>query len=1014
MPSADPPTVLRGAVEVRVGVLGPLTLEVDGAPVTVPGPRRRALLALLALAGGRVVGVERLVDALWPETPPDNAVPALYNHVSRLRGHLGAHAGRLERLEHGYRLVLGRDELDSDAVRRLARLVGAPGTPPQQAASYARAALDLWRGTALEEFRALPALEVESVPLDELRLRLVDDLLAARLGAAEPRVAADAAAAVAAQPLRERSALLLVRALAAEGRTPEAMAAAQAYRHRLAEETGLDPGPALAELEQAVASGRLAPAAETLGTQGAGADRTSGSYGTNGRALEARRAVVRPVVRPDGPLVGRERDRAEVLRLVGNHAVVTVTGTGGVGKTRLVLDVAADTAARSTEAEDRPDVVVVDLAAVDRPERLAAAVATALGLRATGRPTDVAVADALGRREVLLVLDNCEHLAAACRDLVTTLRGRAPGVRVLATSRVTLHAPGEYVVRLQPLGVPRDAADPSAVRRQPAVRALVEHARRLRPNFELGEDELADAVEVLRRLDGLPLGIELAARQVAVMPVRAVRARLDRALDLATGLHRPDDDRQRTLRATIDSSYRLLGEEERRLLRSLAPFPGGVDLATVEALAADAGTRADPIDVLHHLVDASLVVADTDMGRYRLLFTVREFLIEQLRATRELAAAEQYFLDRCLAVATDLGAAIVGPDERMADVQVRCELDNLRAARDVAAGSGRDDVRLGLTLALADGLVWRDLRETWDWALELAADPALEEHPLRAAVLGCAAEGARLLGDLDRAEALGRQALAVAGPDADLASTYRAWSALASVAHFRGDFDLARELWLRSGEGRPAIAGSYLASAALATGYGGDPALARELLTRARALVADSGSASQAAFTSYVEGELIAPERPADAIPLYVRAIESARGAGSTFVEGVASVALASARARAGDVAGAAAGFDELIGLWRRTGQGTQLWTTARNAAGLLAGVGRPDVAALLLVCADAAPGAAAVGPRIARFSGRSFTVVSDLVDDAVLARVREEAARLGPDGVLDLAVAELRVLAGG
>ena len=451
----------RSALTLCVDVLGPLVLRVRGEDVPVPGARRRALLAVLTLADGRVVGTERLVEALWPDGPPENAAQALYNHVSRLRGHLGAESERLQRYGGGYRLVLEPDEVDAGAARRLADVAAVPGAPAATVLTAARSALGLWRGQALEEFRSWPALEPTAVGLDELRLRLTDDLLDARLALGEEGVSADAIAAATAAPLRERTILLLVRALAQEGRTADAMSAAQDYRRRLADETGLDPGPALAELEQQVAGGDL----------GAAPGATDG-------------LPPGVVARPDGPLVGRQQDREEVRRLLGDNAAVTLTGPGGVGKTRLALEVAADVSA-DLEEEGAEEVVVVDLAAVDRPDRVCQAVASTLRLRTSGEVTAVDVAAVLARRRLLLVLDNCEHLPDACRDLVSTLRRTAPGVRVLATSRTVLHVPGEHVVRLQPLPVPREPADLDALSRQPAVRAFLEHARRRQPAYEL-------------------------------------------------------------------------------------------------------------------------------------------------------------------------------------------------------------------------------------------------------------------------------------------------------------------------------------------------------------------------------------------------------------------------------------------------------------------------------------------------------------------------------------------------
>jgi predicted ATPase/DNA-binding SARP family transcriptional activator len=945
----------RSELPLRVDVLGPLVLHVEGAPVHVPGARRRALLALLALEGDRGVGTERLVDALWPDDPPSDAAQALYNHVSRLRGHLAGMAGRLERQPRGYRLRLQPHELDADSARRL-----APADPA--------AALALWRGVALEEFRTVPEIEVASVALDELRLQLVDDLVDARLASGDSHVVVTAAEAAAASPLRERTALLHVRALAAAGRTAEAMAAAQAFRRRLVDETGLDPTPALADLEQQVAAGDVAPP----------------SYAR--------------VAKPDGPMVGRQHDREQVLRLLAGHHVVTVTGPGGVGKTRLALDIAAEW--------DATEVVVVPLGAVARPDRLAQAVASHLGLRQTGEAGPEAVAAALADRRLLLVLDNCEHLVEACRTLVTAIRSVAPDVRILATSRTTLHVPGEYVVRLQPLPVPRDTSDLEALSRQPGVRAFVEHARRRHAGYQLTENDAADLVEVLRRLDGLPLGIELVAHQVAVMPLRAVRERLDRALDLATGRHDPHDRRQRTLRASIASSYELLEEPEQRLLRLLSAFPGGVDVATVESLA---DGDVEPLDLLHDLVDSSLLVADAVSGRYRVLFIVRAFLDDVVAGLGERETVRRRFLARSAVVAEEIRDGMYGADEPQQDRRLRAELDNLRAARDLARGLGDADTLVTITLAAIRVATWRDLREIWAWAIELARDPLLADHSDRVLVLGFAAEAGRLMGDFPLVETFSDEAFAWAEGHPGETRLAPAWSARATAQHYAGDFETAMASWLQAADTAPALeAGAYTCSAALAATYGGRPERARELLDRALQLLEPVASPSQRAYVAYVEGEWRAPEDAVAAMPFYREAIDLATRAGTSFVEGVARVSMASARRRSGDLAGAAREYAALLRTWRRSGHNPQLWTTARNAAELLAASGRTECAALVLVCAEAAPGSAAVGEEIARFSQRSFVRVSELVGPGEEDRVRADAFRLGPTAILDRAEVEL------
>ncbi len=627
----SPMTIEATGPALHVGVLGPLVLYVDGTLVEVPGERRRALLAVLALEAGRTVGIDRLVDSLWPDGtagPPDNAQQALYNHVSRLRAHLGRHGDRLRRDGAGYRLVLDPDELDVARVRRLARTVTEAA--PAEGARLAREALDLWRGPALEEFRGIADLAADAVGLDELRLRLVDDLLAARLEA-------------------RRS-----------GRSP----ATRSPRPR----------------RRPFASGRrCSSCAPWQGTGGpprrwrqprpsvAGSPRRPGSTRAPRSPISSsgwQPATWRPANRSPPP----GRRRARWPGRTHHWSVATTTArrcSASCAPTRSSPSPAPAGSARpaspSTSRPTRRRTPRALTAASPgstpswstwprstAPSGSGQAVASTLGLRIRGELTPDDIADALAGRELLLVLDNCEHVAVACRDLVVAVRRRAATVRVLATSRVTLHVPGEYVVRLQPLPVPRDTVDLDALRRQPAVQAFLEHARRRRADFDLDVADAADLVEVLRRLDGLPLGIELAARQVSVMPVRAVRERLDRALDLVTGAPGREDDRQRSLRATIASSYRLLGEPERRLLRALAPFPGGVDLAGVEHLAAIAAPESDSLDLLHPLVDSSLLVTDAAAGRYRLLFTVRAFLLDELVAEGERDVAEERFLERCV------------------------------------------------------------------------------------------------------------------------------------------------------------------------------------------------------------------------------------------------------------------------------------------------------------------------------------------------------------------------------
>ncbi|KQR16482.1 BTAD domain-containing putative transcriptional regulator [Cellulomonas sp. Leaf334] len=940
----------------RVELLGPLRLLVDGVPVDVPGGRRRAVLAVLALAQGREVSRTALVDELWPDDPPRDATQAVQSHVSRLRRHLGPYADRLRHGDGGYVLDLGDGGLDVADVRQVAD-------------ADAAGALRHWRGGALEEFADCPGLAVEKVALDELRLRLRDDATEATIAAGTSR-SADAASAVASSPLRERTVILLMRSYAVEGRTADAMHTAAAYRRRLVEETGLDPSPELGTWERLVAAGSLAP---------------------------SRARTTSAVRTPAGPLVGRDQDLAELLRLLDSQPVLTVTGPGGVGKTRLTLQAAAEHSER-TGAES----VAVRLAAVTDGGRVPEAVAAALGLRLVGEARPATVAGMLTGRAVLLVLDNCEHVVDAVRDLVVALQERAPTVRLLTTSRVTLHVPGEFVVRLQPLALPRDG-DVARLAHQPSVQAFLEHARLRVRDFTPAPGDAAVLVDVVRRLDGLPLAIELAAGQLGAVPLSALHERLGRTLDALSARRPTADARHETLRTTIDWSYRLLEPADRAVLRSLAPFPAGVDLETFEQLSAEAAPAADPIAVLARLVDHSFVdAAHDDLPRYRLLETIRAFLLDDLDARDERDAAETTFLRWASRAAAEIGTAVRGDGEAAADRRLRAELANLRAARDLSRGRGDVELRIDVTLALDDAATWRDLTELWAWAVELEQDPLLLRGNRReVAVRASAAEASWLLGDLTGAAQLARTAIEAAGDDPGAVS---AWSASAAVALFRGDHARAAQDWAVAA----ALAvqpSPYLASGALALGYAGDRSGAAALLDDADRALGVRPCPSHRAWLRYVAGEVTAADDPGAAVVHYTAAVDLARGCGAGFIEGVAAVGLAAARAAQGDVRASAEDYVGLLRYWSAAGNLTQLWTTVRDAAVLLDAHGSSDAAGVLLLAAGSADAASAlVGQAARRARGILDRIGADRVA-ALDARARSMTAA----EVVEMAVDALR-----
>ncbi|MFI9007744.1 BTAD domain-containing putative transcriptional regulator [Actinosynnema sp. NPDC053489] len=662
-----------------VGVLGPLEVTAGGAAVEIGGARVRALLVRLAVAAGRVVTTEELADALWPEDRPADEVAAVRSLVSRLRRALPADV--LRSAHAGYRLDLPADAVDAlrfDRLARGARSALAAGDPAG-AARLAADALALWRGPALVDAAGAPFAVGYAAALDETRLTVVEDRAAADLacGRAEHLVA-DLADLAARHPLRERLQALLLRALVAAGRPAEALAAYEVVRRRFAEELGADPGPELRETHREILRAEHAEPAD-----------------------RPRAGTLRM---PLTSLVGRSADVERVAGQLAEHRLVTLVGPGGTGKTRLATTVAARLPG---------GVWLVELAPVTDPDDVAPAVLGALGLRdqrSVDRPlaaTDpmTRLVDVLSRTEAVIVLDNCEHVVEAAARFTEELLGRCARLRVLATSREPLGVFGEVVSPVPPLD--GDAA----------VRLLAERAAAVRPGFAVTPENAAAVAEVCRRLDGLPLAIELAAARLRSLSVEQLAARLDDRFRLLTGGSRTALPRHRTLRAVVAWSWDLLSEPERDFAERLAVFPAGFDLEAAERLAGD---RA--FDLLAALVDKSLVQV-VDDARYRMLETIREFCLERLAEGGRVAAARaehaEYFRD----LAETAEPHLRGKEQLTWIARLEAERDNLLAALHFAADSGDADTAVRLAAAMSMFWTMRGNRaESLPWLrLALAA-----------------------------------------------------------------------------------------------------------------------------------------------------------------------------------------------------------------------------------------------------------------------------------------------------
>ncbi|MFF9504719.1 ATP-binding protein [Streptomyces sp. NPDC014656] len=649
-------------------VLGPgRARRADGTEGPVRGARLAALFAALAAAGGRPAAPAALAARVWADDTavPEDPAAALQALVARLRRTLGA--GAVVSEPGGYRLAATAEDVDLFRFERLAAegAVALAAGEPGRAAGLLDEALGLWAGPVLAD---LPGRTTDPlvVRVERRHAEARRDRLAADVGLGRAvEVLPELTALCAGRPLDEPLQVLRIRALREAGRAAEALAAYEEVRRTLADRLGADPGPGLRALHERLLAG-------------------------DGPEAPRRRASPLPARLTS--FIGRDEELASLSAELTSARLVTLLGPGGVGKTRLALE-----AAEAYEGDGT--VHLAELASVREESEVPGAVLTALGARETvlrgsdgllgGDPLSRLVEHCAGRR-MLLLLDNCEHVVGAAARLAEAVLARCAGVRVLATSREPLGVPGE---RLRPLGPLPEAM---------ALRLLGERGAAARPGFEVAED-VVSAGEVVRRLDGLPLAIELAAARLRVLSVRQIAERLDDRFRLLTSGARTVLPRQQTLRAVVDWSWELLEEPERAVLRRLAVFTGGCDLEAAEAVCAGP-EGADVLGVLGALVDKSLVVsAPGERGmRFRLLETVGEYAAERLAEAGEREAVERAHLTYYRELARTRDPALRGPRQALTLALFEREHDNLRTALRTAVAA-RDEQEV---LCLVHSLSW--------------------------------------------------------------------------------------------------------------------------------------------------------------------------------------------------------------------------------------------------------------------------------------------------------------------
>jgi predicted ATPase/DNA-binding SARP family transcriptional activator len=782
-------------------VLGPVELVgPQGVVTTMPGKKHRNLLCVMALAGGRACSVDELVEALWGLSPPESARKLVQTYVSQLRKVLPAGIGIVTR-GGSYALALEDAYLDADEFERfLGEARGAlDASNSALAVSLAEKALRLWRGqpygdVAYEEFAHTEIERLKDLRVLALELRF-DGLV--RLGGHDEALG-EILALADEHPFRERLQELAMLALYRAGRQADALERFARLRRHLDDELGLEPGADLRRLQRQILE--QDPDLEIM----------------------TERAVLGMLPEPPNALVGREGELEALEGLLRNRAarLLVLTGAGGSGKTRLALE-----AARRVASSYANGALMVELAPLEEAELVLPTIVHAVGASHTREPLE-ALAEALGPREMLLVIDNVEHVSAAAASFVDLL-SRAAHLTLLVTSRSVLHLTGERVVPVPPLEL------------EASEQLFEERARALRADFRISPTNREIVREICRRVDGLPLAIELAAARTRALPAEAVLARLTERLSFLAGGPRDLPARQQTLHETLDWSYDLLSEDERTLLTRLAVFRGGGTLPAIADICLDGDDHA-ALDLIEGLLDASLVVAyqvDSE-ARYGLLETVRQYASERLNYltpdNTEQRHAEWY-LD--LAERAEAGLSTERQTELLQILET--EHDNARAALAFLVTHGETALALRLTVALSRfwyvrghlGEARRHLQTVVPTAMR--ADPLLRR---RAETAG--ASIALLQGDYQTATMYAEQALQSAHQAGEPRFVANALSNLGAIVLAAGD-DARATIVLEEAVTRAREVGDDRINA-LALNNLGDLALATENYDRAKPLFEES------------------------------------------------------------------------------------------------------------------------------------------------------------------------------
>lgn len=1021
-------------------MLGPLLLERSGVEVTPTSALQRRLVTMLAVRAPERVPVDQLVDAAWPtQSIPRRPRENLHTHVSRLRRIVGS---AIETTSNGYRLDTSEIWLDLAALDD-ATVDGITNLDDPELLGRLDRALELWRGPSLHDIADIDAGRADAARLDELRLSVVEarfeTMTAHGRGAA---IAHELDAHTRQHPYRERPHGLLMTVYNGLGRQADALRTFTRLRSTLVDELGIEPSPELRTLHHDL----LVQQMPTL----PGPSRNI-----------ARPSTTTAVPTAVTAMIGRIDDLERLDQLQHRSRLISIVGPGGVGKTRFAIEAAnrweapqrdgadGNATAQGRDDADDPTAVWVDLTAATDAADVVELVGNAVGARRD--PTQSmfeAIVGEMAHAPTLLVIDNCERVVEAVAEFVEGVLAIVPRCRVMTTSRSPLDLAGEQLIRLSPLsvdtpmsndGVPGGGADrvgdDGASPHAPAVQLFLDRAGAAAADLNDDDETIELVAAICRSVDGLPLGIELAAAQLRTLSLAELERRIDHEIAVIDLSRRRSADRHRSIRTTLEWTYRTLPPDHQQLFCALSVFTGSFEPAAVAAVtnpSRKASNRAGhPTEDLRALADLSLLSVERVGGptRYRLLSTARAFGLDVLKRHNAEASHISRLDGWIRQLADDCGQQLRGPVEGEAVLRIDAEMDNLRAAHRRATNKGDVDTALGMCCSLGEFTVHHLREDLLEWTFSAAAMPSAQEHALFGEALAITALGATNRGDLHDASDRAHEALRRSHP-VSVAAT-QAHHALALVALYSGALDEAIDASTQLRQIATALddpLGCQRAClvSALACLYRGDLRASRSWAERSQEHAQMTGAPSARAWALYALAEVEARTDSQRAAQLLEHAIAEGESAHNPVVIGVArislsalsspSIALDPVLQGSGSKDGGAvelATFHQLIRRWQVVGDPIHLWATFERLPHALHRASLHVEAAVLI--------GALMSSRTARARldpvGTPFEALTEELVEALGERPFGEHTRLGSTmsqaDVVDLALAATRLDSG-